>query len=327
MTDSAGERARTIFLGSGQFAVPVVAALARHPQVRLLGIITAPARGRAPDVTDLPVADWASQHHLVTYRPARLRDQSAIDAVARGTPDLLVLADYGQIVPDALLTMPRYGALNLHPSLLPRHRGASPIPAAILAGDSESGVSLMQMDAGLDTGPLLAQRRMPLTRAETAPELEARLAIMAADLLAETLGPWMAGQLTPAPQSVDGATITRPLRREDGRLDPEQGIEFLDRQMRAYQPWPGTFVETREGRIIVRDARPLDAGASRQPGMLLRLPANRLALATRDGLLELVEVQPAGGRQMTGAELLRGRPGLAGSSVIRKPEATQGSSA
>jgi methionyl-tRNA formyltransferase len=117
-------------------------------------------------------------------------------------------------------------------------------------------------------------------------------------------------------QSADGVTLTRPLRRDDGRLDPGAGIDFLDRQIRAYQPWPGTFVDTVEGRVKIWDARPLEAGSSRTPGQMVRLPANRLALAARDGLLELVEVQPAGGRRMTGAELLRGRPALAGSSVL-----------
>ena len=320
------ERARTIFLGSGSFAVPVVSALARHPQINLLGIVTAPAR--TPDASaDVPVAQWATEHQVGLYRPVRLREPAAIAGVASGLPDLLVLADYGQIVPSALLELPRHGALNLHPSLLPRHRGASPIPATILAGDTETGVSLMLMDNGLDTGPVIAQRRLPLTRSETAPLLEQQLASLAGELLFNTVDPWLDGQITPAPQSPDGVTLTRQLRRDDGRLDPTLGIEFLDRQMRAYQPWPGTFLETPLGRIIVWDARPLDAGAIRRPGMFIRLPANRLAMATRDGLLELVEVQPAGGRRMTGAELLRGRPQLAGSSVITPLEAPSSSSA
>ena len=269
------------------------------------------------------MADWARAKQVPIFRPPRLRDPSAVDAVRRSAPDLLVLADYGQIVPEALLSLPRFGALNLHPSLLPRHRGATPIPGTILAGDVETGVSLIQMDAGLDTGPLLAQVRLPLTRAETAVELQPRLAVLAGDLLLETLGPWMAGEVTPVPQSNEGATLTKPLRREDGRLDPTLGIDFLDRQRRAYDPWPGTFVDTPLGRLIIWDARALEAGASRMPGMLLRLPANRLGLATRDGLLELVEVQPAGGRRMTGAELLRGRPALAGTVITGVPQADQ----
>jgi methionyl-tRNA formyltransferase len=248
-------------------------------------------------------------------RPPRLREPEVVKQVLNAGPELLVLADYGQIVPAELLTGPGHGALNLHPSLLPRHRGASPIQAAILEGDRETGVTIIQMDAGLDTGPVVAQARYATDGTETAPQLEAGLALLAVDLLSDTLEPYLADAITPQPQSAEGVTLTHPLRREDGRLDPLRGIAFLDRQIRAYMPWPGTFFETDTGRVIVWDARPLGGGAMRRAGTLLRLPANRVAMAASDGLLELVEVQPAGGRRMTGAELLRGRPQLAGAIV------------
>lgn len=307
--------ARTIFLGSGEFAVPIVSALARHPAINLVGIVTAPSRG-TPDVSeDMPIAAWAVRSQVPMLRPSRLREPEAVEQVLREDPDLLVLADYGQIVPAALLTAPRHAALNLHPSLLPRHRGASPIQAAILEGDKETGVTVIQMDSGLDTGPVVAQARYAPDGTETAPELEARLSLLAANLLADTLDAYLAGEIAPQPQPTEGVTVTRPLRREDGRLDPGRGIAFLDRQIRAYMPWPGTFFETETGRVIVWDARPLGGGATRATGTLLRLPANRVALAASDGLLELIEVQPAGGRRMSGAELVRGRPGLVGSIV------------
>ena len=313
MTEPGGEHAaRTIFLGSGQFAVPIVAALARSPHVRLLGVVSAPS--------DTPVYEWATRQGLTAFRPPHLREPSAIDAVRRGKPDLLVLADYGQIVPAELLELPTHGALNLHPSLLPRHRGASPIAAAILAGDRETGVSLIRMDTGLDTGPIVAQRKVPMDTADNAVSLEARLGVLAADLLTDSLGPWLAGEITPQPQPEEGLTVTRPLRREDGRLDPTLGILHLDRQLRAYQPWPGSFIETTVGRLIVWEARPLEQGGMRGTGTLVRLPANRLALSASDGLLELIDVQPAGGRRMSGAELLRGRPELAGTSVIAEAD-------
>jgi methionyl-tRNA formyltransferase len=318
VTDSGGDRpARTIFLGSGAFAVPTVEALSHDPRVNLLGIITAPVRPAAMQdiANDVPVAQWAHHRKMGTYRPPKLRDPAAIQGIRVGQPELLVLADYGQIVPPELLALPRLGAINLHPSLLPRHRGASPIPETIMAGDAETGVSLIKMDAGLDTGPIIAQRKHPLSRTESAPQLEATLAGLAADLLISNLGPWLAGEIEPQPQPEDGVTVTRLLRREDGRLDPALGIEHMDRQLRAYQPWPGTFIETPIGRVIVWDAQPLEAGASRHAGTLLRLPANRLALTAQDGMLELLEVQPAGGRRMSGAELLRGRPQLAGAVI------------
>jgi methionyl-tRNA formyltransferase len=249
------------------------------------------------------------EHGLPMLRPIRLRAPEAVAQVAALAADLLVLADYGQIVPPALLDLPRHGALNLHPSLLPRHRGASPIPAAILAGDAETGVSLMLMDAGLDSGPVLAQGRVALNGRETAPDLERDLARAAAELLALHLEPWLNAEIVPHAQRDGGVTLTKPLRRSDGRLEPLRPALELERQVRAYQPWPGTFFETPEGRIIVWQARV--ARGDGAPRTIVDGPA----IATVDGLLELVEVQPAGGRRMSGEELIRGRPGLLGSVI------------
>ena len=325
------ERARTIFLASGSFAVPIVLAVAEHPSLDLVAVVTAPTRrGSRGRPTDPPVADWAAANGLPMLRPTRLRDQESLAAIADLRPDLLVLADYGQIVPAALLELPRHGALNLHPSLLPRHRGASPIPAAILAGDLETGVSLMRMDAGLDTGPLIAQATRRLTGAEIAPELEAQLANAGAALLEGMLHDWVAGRLSASPQPMEGVSVTRPLRREDGRLDPIQPAAQLERQVRAYQPWPGSFVDTVEGRLLIWASSVVPVfGAPPSFGLLTsgHDGVSGLGLLTADGMLEFIEVQPAGGRRMTAAELLRGRPRLIGSTVQARPEASPGSSA
>ena len=319
--------ARTVFLGSGGFGVPTGAMLAHHPRVELAGVVTAPDRtvGRSRSAGGSPVGRWAVDAGIATLTPARLRDPDAVARVAELQPELIVLADYGQIVPRRLLELPRHGALNLHPSLLPRHRGASPIPATILAGDAETGVSLMLMDAGLDTGPLIAQLVLPLDGTETAPELEERLAGLAAGLLADRLEPWLNGELVQVEQPPQGATLTRQLRRADGRLDPRRSAVELERKVRAYQPWPGSFVDTPFGRIIIWRARSAAPAARPTPGTLVAQPAEGggqgLALATADGLLELLELQPAGSRRMTAAEVLRGRPRLAGASVEVAPEA------
>jgi methionyl-tRNA formyltransferase len=249
-------------------------------------------------------------------RPTRLRAPEAIADVANLRPDLLVLADYGQIVPAALIDLPPHGALNLHPSVLPRHRGASPIPTAILEGDAETGVSLMRMDAGLDTGPVIAQVRRPLDGKETAPALELDLAQMAADLLAGKLGPWLHGDLYAMPQTDEAATLTRLLRREDGRLDPSLPAARLERQVRAFQPWPGSFVDTDVGRLTVWRASAGVEETGSTPGTIVRLEGDRLGLVAAGGILDLLEVQPAGGRRMSAADLLRGRPALVGTSVM-----------
>jgi methionyl-tRNA formyltransferase len=313
--DERRRRVRTVFLGSGRFAQPILGRLAAHPSVEVVGVVTAPARplGRRQVETPTPVETTARELEIGVMTPARLRDAAAVADILGLEPTLLVVADYGQIVPSELLDAPD-GALNLHPSLLPRHRGATPIPAAILAGDDEAGVSLMRMDEGLDTGPLIAIERVSLAGDETAPALEARLAIVAAGLLARSLDPWLIGDLPALPQATAGATLTRPLRREDGRLDPALSAVDLERRIRAHLPWPGSFIETDAGRLVVLSARVAPSDGDDNPGTIV--PDERgLALATSDGRLILDEVQPAGARPMTGEAFLRGRPSILGASI------------
>ena len=307
----AAEPPRTVFVGSGGFGLPILRRLAISRAVELVGLVTAPPRpsGRGQTLTPTPVDDEAARLGVATVlRPRRLRTPEAIAEVLALDPDLLVLADYGQIVPPALLDVP-LGALNVHPSLLPRHRGASPIPATILAGDGRTGVTLMRMDTGLDTGPIVASREVSLAGTESAPELEERLADEAAELLDASLPAWIGGAAIVRPQPSAGATLTRPLRRADGRLDPTRPATQLERQVRAYQPWPGSWLETPAGRLTVWQARV--AAGEGERGSLVRVGSG-IGLATAAGVLELLEVQPAGGRRMSGAELVRGRPGLVG---------------
>lgn len=308
--------APTVFFGTGSFAVPLLDALIRSPEAHVVGVVSAPDRpaGRRKLLRSSPVTARARELMLPLLQPARLRSPESIDEVAALGPVLGVLADYGQIVPPALLAVPTHGILNVHPSLLPRHRGASPIPAAILAGDQETGVTVIRMDAGLDTGPIVAVRRWALDGRETAPELEARAAAEGTELLSEILGPWLRGELEPSPQSEIGMTLTRPLRREDGRLDPALPAGQLERQVRAYEPWPGSYLDTALGRVIVHRSQSMRAHDQPTPGTFGLGPD--LRLATSDGWLVLDRVQPAGGRVMSGVELLRGRPSLAGSSIV-----------
>jgi methionyl-tRNA formyltransferase len=304
-------RARTVFVGSGGFGRASLERLREHPDVRLVGVITAPPRpaGRKQALTPSAIDEAAARLGVETIlRPERLRDATSVAEVMALEPELLVLADYGQIVPSRLLEL-RDGALNLHPSLLPRHRGATPIPATILAGDTETGVTLMRMDEGLDTGPIVAQERVGLDGSETAPGLETELEILAADLLDRNLGPWIRGELQPRAQPEAGATLTRVLRREDGRLDPSRPAADLWRQVRAYQPWPGSFVETDDGRLVVW-ASNVGPSSDRPAGVF-----GPSGLATSDGELLLQEIQPAGGVRMPWDAFVRGRPGILGSAA------------
>jgi methionyl-tRNA formyltransferase len=302
--------ARTLFFGSGDVALPALDRLLASEHVTVTAAVTAPPRpaGRKRVLKPTPVADAATQAGLPLLTPTTLRDDGVLAELAAGTPELIVLADYGRIIPPAVLDLPPHGALNIHPSLLPRHRGAAPVQATILAGDAVAGVTLMRMDAGLDTGPIVAQAEVELAGDETAPVLERRLAELGADLLEANLKGWLDGSVTARPQSADGVTLTRPLRRDDGRLDPDRPAVELERQVRAYQPWPGSYIELEGGPLKVWAASVLAAEEGRpgDPGDLVDV-GDTLALRTAGGLLRLDQVQPAGKRRMRGADYRRGR--------------------
>lgn len=322
--------ARTVFLGSGAFGRDSLVVLADHPDVELVGVVSAPPRpGHRGRVAATPIHAAAAALGLdPVLTPERLRDPVAVEAVLALAPDLLVLADYGQIVPAPLLDV-GHGALNLHPSALPRHRGATPIQAAILAGEPATAVTLMRMDRGLDTGPIVARQEVTLDGRETTPDLEARLGSVAADLLRRSIGPWLRGELAAVPQDGERATLTRPLRRSDGRLDPDLGAVELERRVRALQPWPGSYVDTPFGRLVVWSAAadvdatdpsvgadpPLDPPPTAGTFDLLGL---RVAGGER---LRLIEVQPAGGKRMPWTAYVNGRPAIVGARVLPGPDA------
>jgi methionyl-tRNA formyltransferase len=311
-----GRAIRTLFLGSGGFAVPILDALAAAPEVVLIGVVTAPDRatGRRAEVTPVPVADRARELGLPVLQPVRLRAPEAVTEIAALEPEFGVLADYGQIVPRSLLELPEHGILNVHPSALPRHRGATPIPATILAADPEAAVTLIRMDEGLDTGPIVAAEAWPLDGSETAETLEVEAARRGADLVRRSLPRWLDGSLRAAPQPVMGATLTRPLRRDDGRLDPGRPAVELERQVRAYVPWPGSFFETGLGRLIVHEADVTAGIPGDRPGEIVADDGG-LALATADGRLRILRAQLAGRRTTDAVSLRRGAPGVVGQTV------------
>jgi len=312
----AADRARTLFFGSGAFAVPSLDALIADLRVDLVAIVTAPDRaaGRGRTLLPTPVALRARAMWVPLLQPNRVRDPEVVAEIAALRPDLAVLADYGQIVPRELLDLPAHGFLNVHPSLLPRHRGASPIRATIAGGDDQAGVTIMHMDDGLDTGPIVATTAWATSGAETAPELETRAAREGAALLTATLGDWLAGAIQPRPQPESGATLTRRLRRADATLDPARPARDLERQVRAQLPWPGSSLETTAGRLTVQRASAAAAAEGDEPGTLVA-HGDGFALATADGRLVLDEVQLAGRRQLSGEEFLRGQRELLGTRV------------
>jgi len=312
----AADRARTIFFGSGAFAVPILDALAGDSRLELVAVVSAPDRpaGRSRELTPTPVAARAAALRIPLVQPIRVRAPEAIAELTALQPGLGVLADYGQIVPRGLLDLPPHGILNVHPSLLPRHRGATPIAATIAAGDDRAGVTIIRMDDGIDTGPIVARQSWPLTGNERAPDLEARAAREGASLLTRTIDPWLAGTTPAIPQTPGGATVTRPFRRDDGRLDPDRSAVDLEREVRALAPWPGSFLETPAGRLVVHDASLGDSEPGDERGTLVR-HRDRLAVATSDGRLVLDRVQLAGRRAVGGNEFFHGQPRLVGARV------------
>ncbi|HEC33202.1 MAG TPA: methionyl-tRNA formyltransferase [Chloroflexi bacterium] len=299
--------ARIVFMGSPDFAVPSLQALARAHQV--VGVVTQPDRpaGRGSRLRSPPVKVAAQALSLPVYQPESLHTPDTLTCLAAWEPEVVVVAAFGQILPPAVLDLPPYGCINLHASLLPRWRGAAPIAAAILAGDVVTGVTVMRMDAGVDTGPIVARREEPIRPDDTTGTLSDRLARLAADLIVETLFPYLAGELHPQPQPEEGVTVCRPLKKEDGRLDWTRPAEELDRQVRAVTPWPGAFTTWRGQRLKVLRATPLPGwrgvGA---PGTVIAWKGGAVVIAG-EGALQLLQVQLAGKKALPIGAFLRGQ--------------------
>lgn len=305
---------RLVFLGSPDFSVPSLEALAAHYKV--VGVVTQPDRpaGRGRRMTSPPVRLAAHRLGIPVLQPARLSAPEALAALREWAPDLIVVAAFGQLLRSPVLDLPRHGCLNIHASLLPRWRGASPIQAAILAGDAETGVSLMKMNQGLDTGPLLASRSVTLAPDETGGSLSLRLASLGASLLLETLPGYVSGSVVPIPQDESRATSAPRLRKADGALSPAASALHLARMVRAFDPWPGTHIQWEGVRLAVLSAHTAQAGGPFRPGQVVAT-AGSPGMVTIDGLLVLDRVQPEGKKPMSGAAFLRGSPTFLGATL------------
>ena len=256
---------------------------------------------------------------LPVIQPTSWRGEETVGQVAAMAPEAMVVAAYGRLLPPALLQVPRFGTLNIHPSLLPRHRGPSPVAAAVLAGEEMTGVSVMLIDEGMDTGPVLAQVEEPIRPEDTTETLTERLFRRGASLLAATLGPWARGEVRPQPQNDAQATYTRPLRKEDGEVDFREPAERLGRQVRAYTPWPGTHTTWEGRRLKLLEVAPLGASSvTAQPGEVVSLPASGPApvgVGTGDGTLGLLRVQIEGRQPVAVRDFLAGHAAFVGATL------------
>ncbi|HKZ83888.1 MAG TPA: methionyl-tRNA formyltransferase [Anaerolineae bacterium] len=310
---------RLVFMGSPAFAVPTLEALAREHE--LLAVFAQPDKpaGRGRTLTRVPVAAWADEHGVPVHQPHSLRkDPSAIETLRALRPDVVVVVAYGLILPQLVLDVAPHGCLNVHASLLPRHRGAAPIPAAILAGDAETGVTIMRMDAGVDTGSILAQAREPIHPDDTTATLGARLAEIGARLMAETLPRYLRGEIEPVSQDHASASLSPKIEKGDGRIDWSRPATEIDRMIRAYTPWPGASTQWKGADLKI--ARAVPTGQTSAPelhtlGQVIRLDGERIGVVTGDGVLELREVQLAGKRAMSIEEFVRGQPRFVGATL------------
>jgi methionyl-tRNA formyltransferase len=300
-------------MGTPAFAVPTLQWLLSAHDV--MGVFTQPDRpaGRGRRLTPSPVKGLALAHGVPVFQPASLRkDEGARAVLAELAPDVLVVAAYGLLLPPAVLGLATGGALNVHASLLPRWRGAAPVAHALLAGDAETGVTIMLLDEGMDTGPMLGRLTVPIAPADTTGTLTDRLARHGAELLAEVLPAWLAGELEREPQDAALATLAPRLTVAEGRLDWRQDAAALSRRVRAMSPWPGAYTHWGAERLKIHRATAVPAGADGVlPGTVLD-DGGLLLVATGSGRLRLDELQAPGGRPLAGPDFARGRRDLIG---------------
>jgi len=300
---------RLVFMGSPQFAVPPLERLLVS-KYQVAAVYTQPDRqaGRGRSLFSSPVKQAAQARGLTVVQPASLKTSGVVEQLKGFEPDAIVVAAFGQILPESVLALPRLGCLNIHPSLLPRFRGASPVASTILAGDDFSGVSVMVMDEGLDTGPVLARAQIPVSPRDTTGSLTEKLSRLGAQLLGEVLVSWGRGERTPRPQDESEATYCSPIAKEEGEIDWRRPAIDIWRRARAFNPWPGCYTRWRGKTLKIIEAAPLGGEENAGVGQVVALDSRAgFGVGTGDGVLGVLRVQLEGKRAMPADEFLRGQ--------------------
>ena len=305
---------RIVFMGTPEFAVPTLKSLV-HAGHEVVAVYTQPDKpqGRGKGLASSAVKGAALALGLSVCQPSSLRDD--VDRIAQFEPEVVVVAAFAQLLPKSVLEIPHRGCLNVHPSLLPRHRGASPVNAAILAGDEFSGVSIMFMDEGWDTGPILAQERVVIVPEDTTGTLTGKLADVGARLLVQTLPDWIGGESTPQPQSEEGANYTPKVTKQDGEVDWQLLAVDIWRRIRAFQPWPGCYTQWQGKLLKIIEAAPVAETQLGEIGQVVSVKQPQgafIGVQTGEGVLQLLKVQPEGKKIMTAEEFARGQRDFVG---------------
>ena len=300
---------RLVFMGSPQFAVPPMEYLLAE-KYEIAAVYTQPDRpaGRGRGLLSSPVKQVACARELRVVQPARLKAAGVVEQLKGFEPDIIVVAAFGQILPRSVLALPRLGCLNIHPSLLPCFRGASPVASAILAGEDFTGVSIMVMDEGLDTGPVLARAQITISPRDTTGSLTAKLSYLGARLLGEALVGWSRGELTPRPQNEAGATHCSPITKGEGEIDWRLPAADIWRRVRAFNPWPGCYTRWQGKSFKIIEAAPLNEASTAKAGRVVALDSKAgFGVATGDGILGVYRVQMEGKKAISAGEFLRGQ--------------------
>ena len=311
---------RTVFMGTPQFAVPVLEALL-HDSYEVIAVYTQPDKlvGRGRRVSWSPVKSLAMKHEIPVIQPSTFKSAEVAEELASFKPDLIVVAAFGHILSRELLSSPRFACINVHPSLLPRHRGPSPIASAILSGDELTGVSIMLMDSGMDSGPVLTQEKTGIAPADTTGSLSSKLAELGAKLLLQTLPVWIKGEIEPQAQDEAQATYSKLITGEDGEIDWRLPAIGLWRQIRAYNPWPGSYTWFQGKRLKIHEATPLENLPQAKTGEVIALTElpEVVGVGTGNGVLGLCQVQVEGKREMSVSDFVRGQRNFVGSVLGR----------
>ena len=301
-----------IFMGTAELSCASLAALLADARFRVAAVVTQPdkPKGRNLAPQPSPVKVLALQSQVPVLQPQRARDETFLAQLQSFAPDLIIVVAYGQILPPAILDLPRHGCLHVHTSLLPKYRGAAPIQWAIANGDSETGVTIMKMDPGLDTGPILSQRRTPIDSGDDSQSLHDRLARLGADLLVQTIPGYLAGDLLPQPQPATGSTYAAKINKEDGRIIWSQPARQIWNRFRAFTPWPGafTFYGAQDKAVLlkIRGARVVERPGV--PGEILQADREGIIVGCGQQALQITDLQREGGRALTAREFLAGHP-------------------
>ena len=299
-------------MGTPELAAVCLDALLRAPDQTVVGVVTQPDRpkGRDLKLTPSPVKELAIRHRLPVLQPEKAREANFIHELAAWEPDLIAVAAFGQILPQPVLDLPRFGCLNVHTSLLPKYRGAAPIQSAILNGDVETGVTIMKMDTGLDTGAILTFERTTIDAADNAQTLHDRLARIGATLLVRTIPEYVAGLITPQPQPAEGVTYAAKIRKQDGAMDWTLPAPVLWNRIRGFTPWPGAFThvaaQPKPFMLKIWEAEP--AAGTGLPGEILSANKQGIVVACGVGTLRIFVLQREGSRRMSTTEFLAGCP-------------------